>query len=41
MTREARRFVGYAGRVEDREAIEPAGGASPLRGGAGARFYSL
>ena len=31
----ARSFWGYAGWVGDRVAIEPAGGVSPLRGGAG------
>jgi hypothetical protein len=35
MARGSALIVGYAGWVGDREAIEPAGGVSPLRGGAG------
>ena len=34
IARVARSFGGYAGWVGDRVAIEPAGGVSPLRGGA-------
>jgi hypothetical protein len=38
----ARYFWGYAGWVGDRVAIEPAGGVSPLRGGAeGSRVWEL
>ena len=34
IARKARSLWGYAGWAGDREAIEPAGGVSPLRGGA-------